>query len=290
MGVDWFRMRPKADANPEVLIKLIHEQFTYFPYSGGHIKSLYTDKILYDNLSEEQLTYYATCYGESSKALQALLEIEPYPPLDFPNFEVCWRVYPITYNLIFPRQLRRDAYRTFLPEELPKQLEIWKNYIADVHQGKLKPYLLDLYLYYISKSLYEHWEFFQDSAQASLSRTNNWVNKPALQLLQAQILNLTAPYRHPTPPDLPPEKSYYTPEFISRLNMIYELVQSQAEELVKLTCAWNAKVPKNWKHRIRGISYNFDEFMELSKDLWLTEFFTWVERCCAQGMGLYLDC
>lgn len=294
MGVDWTRMRIKADVNLAAIRELIELQSCCFP---NRMLDERLAQIAFNKLDSISLAEKDKIYTESSYSLRQLLEFENYPPSDFPDLDLSRRVYIITYNSIFPLELRRDAYRTFLPETVPKQLEIWKNYYLAVKQGKFQDYMLNLYLYEHTYNFYRSYKLLKEYAELSLKKSNLWANKPDFLDIRERILNFAEPYKHPAPVWLKnePQINYNYLE----VKYIYELVCKYTDEYRQLNLAWNSRVPRNWKTSLLK-KCHFEEFIDTSDDLSsihtnsntdadLCNFFNWVERCYSKNMGLFLD-
>jgi hypothetical protein len=225
--------------------------------------------------------------------LQELLEFAPcdpvtYIPLDYPNLAPCFRVYPITYRDIFPPWLRMRAYRTFQPEELGQQIQIWKSWRAEILEGRHRRYLLDVYLYETTLVLIDHWQYLQGAAQASLSKTTAWAQKPAFLSVRHEILNLPCPELYLAP--ICVDSAAAEPHFNAADDPRHKAVWEEIEKMIALARAWDSKVKKSWKLRhYRNYYRTFDRFLGLADDPWLVEFLNWANECCARGMGLYLD-
>jgi hypothetical protein len=63
------------------------------------------------------------------------------------------------------------------------------------------------------------------------------------------------------------------------------------EAIIRATHAWDAQGRQSWKLRRYRSAYlgTFEQFLDLANDPELADFFAWVERCCAEGLGLFLD-
>jgi len=144
MGTDWTRMRPRGGVARPHLLHVIEQQAQAFQanpcFLDTSIPCFHSD-----NPEVEQR------YVDASRELRSMLEFPAYDdatdtPLDDPDLPVCWRVYPITKMRFFPPQWRMHAHRTFLPEQLPDHLRLWKEWAAAVAGGHHQGYLLGLYL------------------------------------------------------------------------------------------------------------------------------------------------
>src|SRR5262245_40643132 len=130
-------MRPKRSINEAELAPLIALQAEAFQ---GLPSMWSTDQIEpYDHHEKETVRRLEQQYGDASRALREMLDFPKYHDAtdtasDNPDLVVCWRVYPITHNSIFPLQWRVQAHRTFLPDSLEHQLGVWKEWIAAVAQ------------------------------------------------------------------------------------------------------------------------------------------------------------
>jgi hypothetical protein len=290
MGIDWFRMRPKQNAQESELHRLINLQAEAFQ----RLPSMWsTDQIepseIYD---EEETRRLERQYGDSSRALTELLDYptwddSTYTPHDYPELALCWRVYPITHSGIFPIKWRVEAHRTYLAEPLREQLRTWTDWVFAVSQGRYRQYLLDLYLYETTIRINYVYRVIRNAAQESLSRTGRWAIKPDLVSVRDRILSFQVPALYPASVPLPAQIDIA----VNLANHeAYQSISQKVHELIALTRSWDANVKQNWKIRYYENFYEtFDEFLAQANYKWLHDFLAWAEACSSKGMGLFLD-
>ena len=290
MGIGWFRMRPKRNVVQEELARLIDLQAEAFQ----NLPSMWsTDHIEPCELHDEQtVRRFERQYGDSSRALQELLEFpvcDPATgtPTDDPDLEFHWRVYPITRREIFPLQWRLQAHRTFLADSLPRQLGQWKDWLTAVRHGSHQSYLLDLYLHETTISLDFLFQELKWEAQDSVSQTGRWATKPKLAAVRDQIFSFQVPDFFPAPL-VPLQRSELAVDLSNHPS--YQSISKKVEELIRLTRSWDANVKGTRKLRYYENYYmTFAQFLDQANDKWLHDFLRWVEACCCKEMGLFLD-
>ena len=280
MGIDWFRMRPKSNVEIDEIRDLVEIQRTSFQKAGIRNYS--------DSESEHSLDEHKQQYLKSSAALKSYLDIEQWAEDE--KTRVCFRVHPITGYHLFPIEWQQQAYRTILPSELAAQLTRWREHIAAIKQGEYQTYLKYRFLYETSLQLFNDWDELRFLVDESLSRTNNWVRKPAVVEVRNQLLELPPPEIYPAP-----LWSYWYawPHKVDeRVDEHYFKQQRYLLSFWQLNKKWNSRVPKNRKksYSHRDNLPSFESFISMADDPWLHEFFNWVETCCCQeGKGLFLD-
>ena len=291
MGINWCRMSPKPDTDRGELLRLIEQQaiaFQGMPYYWA------TDPVeTPDSYHENTRRQYEEQYLASSRALEGLLEFPHCDPdtgtaNDDPTLDPSMRVYPITHNTIFPPQWRLQAHRTFLPEQLPGQIAIWKNWITDISEGCHRHYLLDLYLHETTMRLATHCQDLQSVAEGSLSKTAKWVATPDLVAVRKRIASFPIPTIYPAPVVTPLASSEQTINLDEHSR--YQFVCSQMDDLISLTRSWDRRAKDDWKVRYYQDHYQtFQQYLDQYQDEWLRSFFTWADTCCSKGFGLFLD-
>ncbi|HVX14805.1 MAG TPA: hypothetical protein VHC22_26685 [Pirellulales bacterium] len=291
MGIDWSRMRPKHDADPAEVERLIRRQAEAFQATPYHWA---TDTLTPDSYLERTREQSERAYLEAFRALKELLDFPEYDDetdqcRDRADLAPCWRVYAITWTTVFPPQWRLRAHRTILPHELASQIEEWQSWLSAVEAGRFRRYLLDLYIYEATMVLRVHDELLKDLAAASLSKQTAWARRPELAVVREQILGLTAPDLASAP--LRPatdDESFFDPGDDAR----YRDLQQRIAEVCTLTQDWNRAVRKpRWRLDTwhRGNHPDFDGFLAQARDPWLRDFLNWAETCNALGMGLFFD-
>jgi hypothetical protein len=291
VGIDWYRMSPRPDCDQAELTRLVEQQanaFQKMPYFWA-TDPIETPSTFHDNTRNQHEQQYLS----SSKALRDLLifpQCDPTTdiPTDYPDLESCWRVYPITHNTIFPPKWRMEAHRTFLTQELHEQIVFLKAWTTEVAEGRHENYLLNLYLYETTMFLATHCQQLKGLAEASLSMTAKWANKPDLLTVRKKILALPNPTVHPAPLESALMGSDQL--MISRGHSLIASLWKKIEELISLTRSWDSKAKEGWKlHYYQDFYQTFQQYLDQGKDAWLHSFFQWAERCQSLGFGLFLD-
>ena len=285
MGVDWFRVRPKASSDPAELRSLIGRQAVAFQ----SITKFWIDcplELPADRLDREKKTWIDE-YLLSSKLLAEQFEMPPYDEdkgccSDIPDLEPCRRTACILDNPIFPPPWAKEGNRSFLPGELLEQVSVWQNWIREVACGKHREYLLQLWAYRESMMLYHHWQTLQEMAQKTVGRTNQWAQKPSLLKARDEVEKCAAPAIHPAPVSI--EWDYAWSETLQS-----EILRTTSE-LVSLTRRWDSCVKDSYKVRYYQRFYrSLDEWIEEGTGTSYTEGLEWAARCGSLGFGLYLD-
>jgi hypothetical protein len=180
-------------------------------------------------------------YRAASKALRHLLEFPEWNdgPMDIPDLSLCWRVYPITKNPIFPPLWRLRAHRTFLPDQLEAQLQEWKDWAGQVANGGHEEYVRELHLYVTSDFMRYHWSSLRAVAIASLCCTGSWATKPALVEVREWILRLPEPIVSRLRIEPSEKPSLRQDKFEAQYPAAFEEVKT----LIELTRTWDSNVP-----------------------------------------------
>jgi hypothetical protein len=182
---------------------------------------------------------------------------------------------------------RREALRSYLPEELAAAVKRWREYFQAVAAGGYRPYLQRLYLYELSLDLHERWEAVSEEVRSARRRTNAWALRPALVELCDRIEQLPPPTLQPAPlwvywRSVPSVDEGVQPEI--------QKWSQYDNDLVELTRSFDAKVPGNWKVRCYSTFPTLPAFaLSGLEDTYLQEYLAWLEECCAAGCVLLLD-
>ena len=288
MGIDWIRFQIKPEVDLNQLKDLIEQQALAFQSVSGW----------YETNSDGQLTYnlmkaiHWDTYQNASNAIEELLifpewDEEHNCEADFPDLSLCFRVYPVRNNELFPPLWRVKACRTFLPEELTKQLSQWKQWVDEVLCGIHDEYLRKLHLYETLDSMRYHQSILRGYAIASLAKNTSWAEKTELDEVRQEIFKLSEPF----PYEVAIEPSQKDSLQKDKFEEIYRRTMEDILTLIQLTRQWDSKVRGKWKIRYYESCYclTLEEFRELAEDNLLQEFFKWVGRCVELGFGLFLD-
>ncbi len=276
MGVDWYRMRPRKGMSKSHLSHAIEEQAAacrvILPPGPGHAGG----EIGLDHEATEKAVKW-------SQVLDALLVVEK----DEPGQIVCWRIYPIAYNSVFPPEERLRAYRTILPDELPEQVARWMAWMDGVRNGAYESYLSRLYLHEISLRLCVHGQLLREAAQATLDSVNAWAKKEKFLRVREEVLKLEPRVPPPSLVDSPSRPGRATEREIAARDRVLE----ESHYLVDLTKRWNAcqRTRRKLSHFEKPYE-NFEQFKRSADTQWqIDDFFSWVRGCCEDEVGLLLD-
>ncbi|HYE17606.1 MAG TPA: hypothetical protein VEA69_04135 [Tepidisphaeraceae bacterium] len=292
MGIDWYRIKFREDADRVVLRELIErEAMAFQSFNGWHTP--FADDRLRDQLNTQ---LHAAAWGHASDGLQELLVFpspeeremdDPSPADPAPMLARRMRLAVVGQNKIFPPLWRLRAYRTFLPEEVRPQLVQWQEWLKAISWGGHEAYVRELWAMHNAGNIREHWSWLRDAAltaeqsDAELSRGDG---RPELI---GQILRLSEPRipRFRADPAIP--RGWEHSQIEEQMANLIDL----ARTLVDLTRAWNRGLRSSKRVPFHAAHYqlDFDAFVADADDPWLDEFFGWAEACAAQGFGLMLD-
>ncbi|TDB86063.1 hypothetical protein E1264_19045, partial [Actinomadura sp. KC216] len=172
MGVDWYRMRPRCDA--ATFAAAARAQAADFAASGHW----FTDEF-------GHLDPPARAPGPD---ITALVDVEP---------GTSHRVIGLVLTPLLPAEWRFAMYRSFLPDELGRQVRLWRTHIAEARAGEHEPYLRAWYTYATTRQLTDRWTGLRHLAMDAAGRTNAWATRPALVHVRTRIL--TCPPPEPSP-------------------------------------------------------------------------------------------
>lgn len=291
MGISWIRMRPKASIEPGLLIALVERQakaFQAMPYFWC------TDTIeTPEEFHQQTRELHENEYLESSRQLQECCEFPEYDDetgscIDLPDLEFSFRVGAVKSNSTFPPIARMRALQTFLPDDLPDQVRIWKKWCEDVTSGLHTDYLRRLWAYETTMSLNHFGTELKRVAGLSLEETAKWATRPELKAVRDEILAGSVSEVLPAPVFIPDAEA--TVQTIAGDDDLFDSIWRDVRDLVQLTRTWDSKVKGRWKLRYYEDYYEtFEQFRDPAKSDWSREFFGWADRCGHQGMGLFLD-
>lgn len=292
MGTDWVRTTVSPDADPVALAELVERQaIAYQSMWGWHSHACSGQDDVRQALHER---LHMAAYLAASKALRELLRFPEWDdagncPRDIPELSQCMRVYPITYNPIFPPLRRLQAHRTLLPDRLADQIAKWKQWAKQAANGAHDDYLRELHRHETSDFMHDHWSYLLGNATASLHRDEaSWAGKkPDLVAVRERILRLPEPIVFKARID-PTDK---VPDGPDLLEARREGLFDELAALLDLARAWNANAPERWKVPVYEENYSltFEAFRERARDPWLLDFLQWAEHCAERGFALYLD-
>lgn len=290
MGVDWARASLPPNADIGLLLDLVERQAVAFQSVWGWTSHACSDLDPVGHALRKRLHFAA--YRAASDSLSGLLVFPEWDDArncssDDPELSPYWRVHPITYNPIYPPLWRLQAYRTWLPDPLRRQVRQWKQWAEQAARGEHDDYLRDLHLYETSDKMHYHWSYLRGNATASLGEGGDWASRQSLAEVRDGILRLPEPTIFNARID-PTDEGSDGPD---RLDARRQGLFDDLAVVIDLTRAWNATVPEPWKVPDYAGDYHrtLDAFKEMARDPWLLDFLQWAEACAERGFALYLD-
>lgn len=290
MGQDWCYM-DVATSDTVRLKKLVQRQAKkylineHFPESFQPFLNLYRqwNHVEIRDLDAQKIRQE---YVQTSIELESLLDIPALKsdlPISEPNST--FRIGAISGIDIFPAEWRIECYRTYLPDEVPPQLEIWKHYLDAVRRGEYRAYLMQWYLYDEYRNLIEFWQEMRRIVELMAERSNAWVMRLKSTSLIDDIQSL------PEPPTFPVPKWNEWKDITDEPDQHAEIAYKKLLELISvfhsLRKQWNSQVPKTWKMST-NIQPTFDEFLAIKDHPFPDQLFEWIEVGIKNGKGLYL--
>jgi hypothetical protein len=278
MGIHWYRMSLKPNIDRAFAATCVEEQTAYIRNAGwGHYEDL---REFVDKPNEE----LAKEYGSASSVLESLIVLDD---VDLSGtFPFSRPVSFIATRQIFPAEWRIEAYRSFLPDQLPAQLDKWESYLMAVRTGSYRSYLFHWYLYEQSRLLRELWDRMQFAVQDSEGLTNAWALKPNFQAVRKEVHELSQPPHF----SVPHFAEWQPSDTLDHLqDSLYVDLSQHRMELMRYVRRWNhVGVPSN--RRIDHYNLmTFDEFMMSAHSQEHDKFFDWLQKCCDYNMGLFIS-
>lgn len=281
MGQDWCRMRLRDGADVETVKRLIEEQaLAWSQYQDSWSDFTWSEADDYKKYERKQATQ---AYVHASNALQDHLHIPVFIDhtinLNAPAImREQVRMGGVGYNDIFPEELRVHAFRTYLPDELPAQVAEWKNFIDGVRAGDYGAYLLDYHLYEQSHNAKLFWQELQENARSLSHRSNAWAQRLLATSIPEQIFTLPEPITYALPA-WTNDKSPVDYQTDSR----YIELQQTVDRLHIVRKEWNRHVSSKAKR-----SFDIETFEKyLEGTNYANDLLGWLERCVADGVGVY---
>lgn len=281
MGDDWCRMDVVGDRDE--LIRLINEEAQAIQRIGrGLLADLHP---LLENMAESdqerEIAYQQ--WDEIGETLYKLIVIEEWDEnAATPSIH---RMSSIGRSYIFPGEWRIEAYRSFLPEEVPGMLEKWQGYVKDVKAGAYQAYHFEWYLYATSSGMRRYWTYLQDRAELAQERENAW----AMRLKETSLLDRIKDFSvmspvYPVPAwDEWKEKSgsvHYEED------ERYIQLQDAISHYLTLQREWNSQVPSSKKQMYEPRT--FEGYLDRANWNYQGSLFDWLAQCVKDGKGLYL--
>lgn len=297
MGIDWTRMRP-VTADISHLKSLVEEQaLALHQWDWGNedadihsdpCRVLNPDRLPTPEAREEAFQRYA----ETSRQIRELIMLEPYRPEEQEGAlsQVSCRVYPISYNPLFPCEWRLSDQRTILPDELPAYHEKWRSHIQAIRQGDYQAYLFEWYLYVESRKAQQFWHDFRGRIADLAKRENAWAKRMRDTDIPQRIMELPQPPAYPAPrwadwAHNPEQPNYHR-------DARYRALTQANQSMKTLKGAWNSRVAQNAKFVQYKQEQSFEEFLNESEDgeePWIDQFLRWVAQSIQENFGLYYD-
>jgi hypothetical protein len=226
----------------------------------------------------------------SSTVLKELLDITRFRPSyehkTGETYEVR-RVIYMTAQEAFPAEWRLDAYRSYMPEEIPAILEEWESYLQAVRQGHYRAYLLETYLWHESRNAHDYWAEMQAAVKMAEEKDDGWAKHIISSELPEQIRAFPEPVTYSLPRWSEWKDNPSCIEYQSDTRYI-ELRRTTAQ-LHQLRFAWNRFVPPIWVLSMNRVPFSttpFESSLESFNDG--DDLFAWLRECVVDNVGLYL--
>ncbi|MBC7811241.1 MAG: hypothetical protein H7175_08845, partial [Burkholderiales bacterium] len=231
MGEDWRWMRVPPQNLAEIKQLIAEQALSYRQWGDGFLDDLHL--FVSDMLADEDQQRAAfERYSAASQRLRELLIFlaedvhrKSGPPAFIHRASVIGR------NYLFPEPMRIATYRTYLPEEVPAQLKLWRDYVFAVRNGKYSGYLFHSYLHRESKNTLEFWNEMQFAIDRARSGTYLSAVRVNESSLPDKVRAIPKPVGYPLPAprwaDWEADQTVYVPENDER----YAALQSLNHEL-----------------------------------------------------------
>jgi hypothetical protein len=287
MGVDYCRISLKPGVDPEAVRPLVERQAeAAFRYGGffyyyqealvGRVDPWHSDQAALED-------FLRACEALEDRIVFHTIQ------RNGEEYRDTYRTLPITGGEIFPLEWQVAAHRTFLPDELPGFVKVWRDYLEQVERGWHRGYLTLSHVYQDWCFVREIWEELDGIARGVPDRANVWAQRPALLAVVESLASMGPPPDQPLPRwtawrDRP--QAPLDPEDAQRAAAWLDF-RARLETVIR---GWNSRVPS--KHKIplsRLGKFNPIEpwIAEHLADDYRRDFFDWLDDCCAHGHGLY---
>ncbi len=291
MGIDWEVMFPRPGADRVELDRLIREQAAAFQAMPYHWDS---DFMTPDEVLDRTNREHGPLLGRSCRELSAILEFPKYDEeagrlVAFPGLRPCFRVYPITGSLVLPPQWRLRAFRSFLPSDLGRQLDEWREWFEAVDRGEYRDYLFEVYLHEMSKRLFLGWIDVRDHVEEVASRTGSRAPGERRARLCREYLEQPEPEIRPAPIQPYPNGTGTARE--ARRTEQERVLLVRARGWDETLRDWASSInEQGWRPVYLGEEIvPFDDFLAQTRDPWLLEFLEWAGTCRSLRMGWFLS-
>lgn len=283
MSTKWYRFKILPGLAPDSLQTLIHQQSEKYRQS-------FNWPLPGDTITDAERQASAREYVAASEALLKRFSFRT------PTNEVQHHDAGIVlYNFLIPLEWREAAKRTFLPGELPQQLEQWQSYTRDVRLGYYEDYLHQIFLYedYNPHGMgYEGWHqllmtFNQRVAQSSMSR-EDWAQVQGFRRTLEEIMEspvLPFSVERPVLQADSREK-----DLTPATKDLFAVYKQETERLMHQILAWNRCVPEAQKLRIPTfipVQVRLHQRQSAARE-YLQKFLVWVQETVDAEMGLFL--
>jgi len=295
VGDDWCRMRVKSGVSQNEVQAIIEE--AAFAYRAYHFRRCEEDDdIYYGNglinpyVHSDSMTISRdealTKYRDMLDVLNQLVNVEETANGRW----ICHRMSAIGRNDIFPYEWRIEAYRSYLPYEVPSAVDKWRNYILSIQNGGYVDFLLDWFLYRESYRAFHFWQVLQETTLNILSDTDNHKLVKSFDTLEF-ILTLEQPIQYSAPGFNVNNHSstvgWQTDERYLKLKFTFE-------QLHDIRHKWNQNIKKKrYKHHRSGYPFHdneldFGQYLQSAQSSFVASLFHWLQNCVDDGVGLYL--
>ncbi|QKW37627.1 hypothetical protein HUT06_29445 [Actinomadura sp. NAK00032] len=222
MGVDWYRMRPRRDA--DAFGAAVRAQRAAFAASG----SWFPDEFGHLDMPEPA----------DGPDITGLVDVDT-------GAGNSHRVNALVLTPLLPAEWRFAMYRSFPPDELASHLRRWRTHVEEVRDGGHRPYLRAWHAYSTGRRLTDEWASLRQRALNAVSRTNAWAVRPELVDVRERILSRPVPTVSPAP----------------RWGAACAARHIDAAPYAGLAREWNRRVPANQKVHVTQPP-SFSEFLD----------------------------
>ncbi|HEY1016273.1 MAG TPA: hypothetical protein VGE07_26420 [Herpetosiphonaceae bacterium] len=282
MIIQWQQVPPPGDSDPAELRRLIAAQAR----AWSDLMGLRKDDFFFSveelpGFRERAETAEADC-AEAARPLVAALRLDLIEPHH--QFR---SLTDIQWNLVLPPEWRHAAHRTFLPDELPRRVGSWREYLAAVERGRYASYLQRLYLHRRAADLREDWQRTRNIVAGALGEGGEWLDRDDLRPLALLLLQAAVPAQPAAP-----LWAFWRDKPDAGLSAAVEHqiagIDGLHWELAGLAGEWDRRAPRQQKIKHAYEPRSFEEFLADAANDDLLDLFDWLEASAAAGLACYL--
>ncbi|HHG84764.1 MAG TPA: hypothetical protein ENJ82_08435, partial [Bacteroidetes bacterium] len=283
MSINWYRFKLRPGTSGEYAQNVVQQQSDFFRRAFNWPQP---GEVITDASRKVAVEAYL-------KASQTLIQLSHF---EGTNGKVdSHPVSAIAYNTLLPLEWREAAKRTVLPEALPAQLQLWKDYERDIRLGYYEDYLYQLFLYEDynpDEQGYEGWHQllleFAGKLASSQSSGEDWAQTKNLRRCREEIGEAPVLPLSILRPDFGAEAR--EADLCPATKAAFAEFKKETERLMHQILAWNRCVPAVQKLRIPTFipaQVRMHQRQTAGRE-WLQKFFVWADEALAKGEGLLL--